>query len=167
MCQNLKDRLVGLDSQSCLNLVTPWTVACQAPLYMEFSRQEYWSELPFPLPGDLPDPGIKPSSPILPSGFFATAPPSGTSVQFSHSVVSGSWRPHALQDARLPCPSPALGACSNSCPSNHLILCHPLLLLPQSFPASGSFPMNQFFASGGQSIGISASASVLPMNIQD
>ena len=52
-------------------------------------------------------------------------------------------------------------------PSNHLILCRPLLLLPQSCPASGSFPMSQFFASGGQSIGISASASVLPMNIQD
>ena len=51
-------------------------------------------------------------------------------------------------------------------PSNHLILCHPLLLCLQSFPASGSFPVNQFFASGGQSIGISASASVLPMNIQ-
>ena len=52
-------------------------------------------------------------------------------------------------------------------PSNHLILCHPLLLLPSIFPASGSFPMSQFFTSGGQSIGVSASASVLPMNIQD
>ena len=52
-------------------------------------------------------------------------------------------------------------------PSNHLILCHPLLLLPSIFPATESFPMNQFFASGGQSIGVSASASVLPMNIQD
>jgi len=52
-------------------------------------------------------------------------------------------------------------------PSSHLILCHPLLLLPQSFPASGSFPMSQLFASGGQSIGVSASASVLPMNSQD
>ena len=51
-------------------------------------------------------------------------------------------------------------------PSNHLILCHPLLLLPQSFPTSGSFPMSQFFTSGGQSIGVSASASVLPINIQ-
>ena len=52
-------------------------------------------------------------------------------------------------------------------PSNHLILCHPLLLLPRSFPASGSFPMTQFFASGGQNIGVSISTSVLPMNIQD
>ena len=52
-------------------------------------------------------------------------------------------------------------------PSNHLILCRPLLLLPQSFPASGSFPISQFFASGGRSIGVSASASVFPMNIQD
>ena len=86
MCQNLKDRLVGLDSQSCLNLVTPWTVACQAPLYMEFSRQEYWSELPFPLPGDLPDPGIKPKSPAAPAlagGFFTTKPP-GKAVHGLH-----------------------------------------------------------------------------------
>ena len=52
-------------------------------------------------------------------------------------------------------------------PSNHLILCHPLLFLPSSFPASGSFPMSQFFPSGGQSTGVSTSASVLPMNIQD
>ena len=76
-------------------------------------------------------------------------------------------------DARLPCPSPTPGAHSNSCPSSQW--CHPTIsssVVPfsshlQSFPASGSFPMNQFFASGGQRIGVSASASVLPMNIQD
>ena len=55
----------GLVTKSCLTLVTPWTVACQAPLFMGFSRQEYWSGLPFPSPGDLPDPGIKPGSPAL------------------------------------------------------------------------------------------------------
>ena len=54
---------------------TPWTVACQAPLSMGFSRQEYWSELPFPPPGDLPDPEIKPVSPALAGRFFTTAPP--------------------------------------------------------------------------------------------
>ena len=78
-----------------------------------------------------------------------------------------------LQHARPPCPSPALRACSNSCPLSQW--CHPAILtsvIPfssclQSFPASGSFQMSQFFASGGQSIGASASASVLPMNIQD
>ena len=55
----------GLVSQFCPTLVTPWTVACQAPLSMGFSRQEYWSWLPFPSPGDLPDPGIEPGSPAL------------------------------------------------------------------------------------------------------
>ena len=78
---------------------------------------------------------------------------------------------HRLQHARLPCPSPSwsllkLMSIDLVMPSNHLILCHPLLLLPQSFPASGSFLMSQFFLSGGQSIGASASASVLLMNIQ-
>ena len=96
-----------------------------------------------------------------------------SAVQFSRSVVSNSLRPHGLQHARLPCPSPTLGAYSNSCPSSRW--CHPTISsfaisfssCLQSFPASGSFPVSQFFASGGQSIGASASASVLPMNIQD
>ena len=78
-----------------------------------------------------------------------------------------------LQHARPPCPSPSPGTCSNSCPSSWW--CHPTIsssVIPfsshlQSFPESGSFPMSQFFTSGGQSIGVSASASVLPMNIQD
>ena len=95
------------------------------------------------------------------------------SVQFSHSVVSDSLQPHGVQQARLPCPSPTLRAFSNSCPSS--LWCHPTIsssVVPfssclQSFPASGSFSMSQFFASGGQSIGAAASASVLPMNIQD
>ena len=56
-------------------LATPWTVALQAPLSMEFSRQDYWSGLPFPSPGDLPDPGIKPMSPALADRFFTTEPP--------------------------------------------------------------------------------------------
>ena len=87
--------------------------------------------------------------------------------------MSNSWRPHGLQHTRLPCPSPTPRACSNSCPSSWWW--HPTIsssVIPfssclQSFPAPGSFPVNQFFASGGQSIGVSASASVLPMNIQD
>ena len=98
---------------------------------------------------------------------------SSASVQFSHSVVSDSLRPHALQHTRLPCPSPTPGGCSNSCASNQW--CHPTIsssVIPfssclQSFPASGSFPMNQFFTSGGQSIGVSVSVPVIPMNIQD
>ena len=92
-------------------------------------------------------------------------------IQFSHSVVSDSPRPYGLQPARLPCPSPTPGVHSTMSiesvmPSNHLIVCHPLLL-PSIFPASGSFQMSHFFAAGSQSIGVSASASVLPMNIQD
>ena len=94
-------------------------------------------------------------------------------VQFSHSVVSASLRPHELQHARLPCPSPTPRAYSNSCPSSRW--CHPTIsysVIPfssrlQSFPASGSFQLSQVFASGAQSIGVSASASVLPVNIQD
>ena len=85
--------------------------------------------------------------------------------------MSDSLQPHGLQHARLPCPSPTPGACSNSCPLSHW--CHPTIsssIAPfcfclQSFPASGSFLVSQFFISGGQSIGASASASVLPMNI--
>ena len=95
------------------------------------------------------------------------------SVQFSRSVVSDSLQPHGLQHARLPCPSPTPGAWSNSCPSGQW--CHPTTsssVVPfpsclKSFPATGSFPISQFFASGSQNIGVSASASVLPMKIQD
>ena len=93
--------------------------------------------------------------------------------QFSRLVVSDSLWPHGLQLTRLSYPSPAPRVCSNSCPLSGW--CHPTIsssVVPfsfhlQSFLASGSFPMSQFFASGGQSIGVSASASVLPMNIQD
>ena len=95
------------------------------------------------------------------------------SVQFSCAVMSDSLWSHGLQHARLPCPSPTPRACSNSCPSSWW--CCPTIsssILPfsshlQSFPASGSFPKSPFLASGGQSIGVSASASVLPMNMQN
>ena len=91
---------------------------------------------------------------------------------FSRSVMSDSLRPHGLQQARLPCPPPSPGPCANSCPlswwhhSTILFSVVPFSSSLQSFPASGSFPMSQLFASGGQSIGASASVSVLPMNIQ-
>ena len=108
---------------------------------MEFSRPEYWNE----------------------------------SVQFRHSVIYNSLWPHELQHDRLSCPSLDMtpGAYSNSCPSSQW--CYPTISSFvvhlsshfQSFPASGSFPMNQFFASDGQSIRASAAASVLPINIQD
>ena len=95
------------------------------------------------------------------------------SVQFSRSVMSNSLQPHGLQHARPPSPSPTPRVHPNSCPSSRW--CHPAISssvvpfssCPQSFPASGSFQMSQLFASGGQSIGLSVSASVLPMNTQD
>ena len=96
-----------------------------------------------------------------------------SSVQFSHSVMSDSLQPHESQHARPPCPSPTPGVYANPCPSSWW--CHPAMSsfvvhfssCPQSIPASESFPTSQLFAWGGQSIGVSASASVLPMNIQD
>ena len=95
------------------------------------------------------------------------------SVQFSRSVVSDSLRPHELQHARPHCPSPTPGVHPNPCPSSRW--CHPtssssvvpFSSCPQSFPASGSFPMSQLFTSGGQSIGVSTSTSVFPINAQD
>ena len=95
-----------------------------------------------------------------------------SSVQFSRSVVSDSLRPHELHHVRPPCPSPPPGVYSDSHPSSRW--CHPAISssvvafssCPQSLPASESFPVSQLFTSGGQSIGVSASASVLPMNTQ-
>ena len=95
------------------------------------------------------------------------------SVQFSHSVMSNYLRPHEPQHTRPPCPSPTPGVHPNPCPLSRW--CHPTIsssVIPfssclQSFPASGSFPMSQLLTSGGQSIGVWASTSVLPMNTQD
>ena len=105
-------------------------------------------------------------NPMIKLSYFA-------SVQFSCSVVYDSLRPHRLQQARPPCPSPAPEVYSNSCPLSWW--CHrtisssvvPFSSYLRPFPASGSFQMSQLVASGGHSIGVSASASVLPMNTQD
>ena len=98
---------------------------------------------------------------------------SSISVHFSHSVVSDSLQPHELQHTRPHCPSPTPGVHPNLCASSRW--CHPAILssvvpfssCPQSLPVSGTFPMSQVFAPGGQSSGVSASASALPMNTQD
>ena len=95
----------------------PWIVVCQTPLFMEFSRQEYWNGLPFPSPGDLPNPGIEHRCPALQAD----------------SIISQSLFKLMSIKSRMP--------------FNHLIFCHPLLLLPSSFPASGSFPVIWLFAS--------------------
>ena len=104
---------------------------------------------------------------VLPIGHFQIR-----SDQISPSVVSNSLRPHESQHARPPCPSPTPGVHWDSCPSSPW--CHPAISssvvpfsCPQSLPASGSFPMSQLFTWGGQSIGVSASASVPPVNTQD
>ena len=122
-------------------LATPWTAAHQGPPSMGFSRQEYWRGVSLPSP-------------------------------FRGSAMSNSLQSHGLQYRRLPCPSPTPEACSNSCSSSRW--CNPTIstfVIPfsclQSFPASGFFPMSQPFASGGQSIGVSASASVVPKNVED
>ena len=121
----------------------------------------------------IPELGLNPWPLQWKPGVLTTGLLGKSQVQFSHSVMFNSLRPHGLQHARLPCPSPATRASSNSCPSSWW--CHPTIsssVVPfssclQSFPLSGSFPMSQLFTSGSQSIGASASTSVLPMNMQD
>ena len=162
----------------------PWAVAHQAPLTMGFSRQEHWSRLPLPTPGDLPNPEVEPNST---GRFFTTEVPGKpllgistgsnfipfSSVSSVHSFLSNSLWPHGLWHARPPCPSPTARVYPNPCPLSWW--CHPAMsssVVPfssrlQYFPTSGSFQVSQLFASGGQIIGVSASTSVLPMNRQD
>ena len=154
----------------------PRTVASKAPLSMGFSSQEYWSGLPFLSPGDLPDPGIGPRSPALQADSLLAEPPG--SPQFSSAAQSCP----TLFDP-IKCSKPGL-------PVHHQHLevgevleftqthvhrvgdaiqpSHPVVPFScvQSFPASRSFQMNQFSTSGGQSIGVSASASFLPKKSQ-
>ena len=118
---------------------TPWTAAYQAPPSMGSSRQEHWSGAPLP-------------SPLKSCQLFVTAWTAACQASPSFAI---SWSLLKFMSIEL------------MMPSNHLILCHPLLLPPQSFPASGSFQLSQLFTSGGQSVGVSDSTSVLPMNIQD
>ena len=107
------------------------------------------------------------------STFYSQTTQTNSSVKFSRSVVSNSLQPHEPQRARPPCPSPTPGVYPNSCSLSQWY--HPTISssvvpfssCPQSFPASGFFQVSQLFASGGQSIGVSASTSVLPMNTQD
>ena len=122
---------------SCVQLfVTLWSVAYQVPLPVGFSWQGYWNGLPCPPPRDLPDLGVEPMSPVLQADCLPLSPwgnPSDSypstiqfsSVQFSHSVVSDSLRPHASQHARHPCPSPIPRVHPNSCPSSRW--CHPAI----------------------------------------
>ena len=117
------DRSCVVKSLSCVRLfVTPWTVAHQAPPSMEFSRQEYWSGLPFPSPRDLPNPETEPVSLSLlhwqvhSSLLSQLESPPHTKSLFSCSVTSDCLQPHGLRQDRLPCLSPCPRVCSNSCP---------------------------------------------------
>ena len=142
--------------QLCPTLCNPMDVACQALLSMVISRQEYWSGLQCPLPGQILYHLSHEGSPI--------------NQYSSNSVLS---HVQFFVTPWLPCPSPTPRVYSDSCPLSRW--CHPTIsssVVPcsshlQSFSASGSFPMSQFFASSGQSIGVSASVSILPMSIQD
>ena len=154
---------------------TPWTVAYQAPPSMGFSRQECWSGLPFPSPGNLPNPGIEPGSPALQADTLPSEPPGFNlrkgrgkkgmgannwmgqienkqqcsrliAVQLlSHVRLFVTPWTAALQDSlpfTISWSSLKFISIESMMPSNHLILCHPLLSCPQSLPASGSFPMS-------------------------
>ena len=145
--------------------------ACSVTQSMAFSRRDCWSGLWFSPPGDLSDPGFEPASPLSPapaSGLFTPEPLVVQSLSCLWLFVT-PWT--AARQASLSitnfCSLLKLMSIESVMPSNHLILCHPLLLCLQFFPASGSFPVSQVFASGGQSIGVSALASVLPTNFQD
>ena len=161
--------------------MTPCTAARKFPLSMGFSRQEYWSGLPFPPPGDLPNPRIELMflmSPALAGDSLPLVPPGKahryryiSSAQWLSCVQAFASPGTAARQASLSITNSysllKLMSIESVMPSNHLILCCPLLFLPSIFPASESFPMSQFFPSGGQSTGDSTSVSVLSMNIQD
>ena len=172
-------------AKSCLTLCDPMDYSQQAPLSMEFFRQEYWCGLPFPSPFlkvdilYLYDDSYLPPSLVISSmregllGHYSILSTLNRSCCRAVTESCPTLWPHGRQHARLPCPSPSPWVCSNSCPLSqwcYLTISSPAALFffcLQSFPASRSFLMSWLFASGGQSIGASASASVLPMNIQD
>ena len=158
---------------SCGRLfATPWSVACQVPLSMEFSRQEYWSGLPFPSPGE--------STNLLLSNIWAIIyswsmkyflkSTNCCSVTQSFPTLCRPMGREAHQASLSFTVSQSLlkfMSTESVTLSNHFILCCPLVFCLQFFSASGSFQMSQLFASSGQSIAVSALASVLPMNTQD
>ena len=154
-----------LVTKSCLNLCNPMDSNLPGSSVHGISQTRMLEWVAIFFSRDLPQPGIQPTSHTLSSGFFIHL-----TVQISQPA-DFLWS-NILQHARLPCPSAIPGACSDSCSLSHW--CYPTIsssVIPffsrlQSFPASESFPMSQFFASGGQSIEASASAWVLPMNIQ-
>ena len=177
-----------VQSLNCVWLfATPWIAAHQSSLFFHYLQEFAQTHVHWV------DDAIQPSHPLSPSSplVLSLSQHQGLSnelavcitwpkywsfsfiiSQFSRSVISSSLQPHGLLHASLPCSSPTPRTCSNSCPSSWW--CHPIIsssVVPfsfcfQSFPASGSFPVSQLFASGGLSIGVSALASVLPMKFR-
>ena len=168
----------SLVTKSCLTLELSWIVAHQTPLSMGFTRQEYWSGLPFPSPGDLPDPGNECPSPVVAGRFFTTEPPRRPNITIYCCCCSVPKScptlcdPHGLQNTMFPCLSLSPRVCSNLCLLSQW--CHPIISssvvpfssCPLSFPVWRPFPVSQLYASGSQSIRASASVSVLLMNIE-
>jgi len=166
-------------SSAVYNSFHPLTIAYQAPLFMEFSRQNTGVGSHFFLQGILPTQGLNPRLLCLLHWQLASLPRASpgkpiwmyqfSSVAQSCPTLCDPW----ITARQAPCPSPTPGVHPNPCPSSQW--CHPAISssvvpfssCPQSLPASESFPMSQLFSWGGQSIGLSASASVLPMNTQD
>ena len=166
-----KNKVKVLVTQACLTVCN--TTNCSLPgsscPWNSPAKILQWVAIPFSRGSSWPR--YQPRSPALQADSLPSESPGSPKHGFSHLVLSDSLWPHELQHARLPCPSPTPRVHSNSCPLSQW--CHPIIssfVVPfssclQSFTALGSFPVNQFFASGGQSIG--ASASVLPVNILD
>ena len=175
------------------SFLTPWTVACQAPLAMEFSRQEYKSELPFPSPGDLPSPGLNLGL-LHYRGILYCLSHQGSPVYvyICHRyfyILFQILSPYQFSSVARSCPTlrDSMDCSIPGLPVHHQLpeltqthvlwvgdaiqpphpLSSPSLPAFNLSPASGSFPVSQFFTSGGQIIGVSASTSVLPMNTQD
>ena len=145
---------------------------------MGISRQEYWSGLPCPPPGDLPNPGIEPRSPTLQADSLPSEPPGEPKLMHQFNSVQSLSRVQlfatpwtAAHQASLSITNsqslPKLMSIESVMPSKHLILCCPLLLLPSIYPSIRVFSNESILHISGQSIGVSASTSVLPMNIQD
>ena len=164
---------VGLEWVLDQSWTVPWDFRRGTNWGLNLSFSSSWNYDTSGLPGGSLVRNLPPNA-----GYMGSIPGGRTKIPhllllFSRSVMSNSLRPHGLQHARPPCSSPSPGACSNSCPLSQWH--HPPIwssFVPfssclQSFPASGSFLMSRLFISGGQSIGALASASVLPMNIQD
>ena len=163
--------------------LSPLPDTCKAVYQSHFCWMDHLVDTPKPVAlkkcSDLPCPlcvidfSIYCHNPMRCGNFHLFSSVQFSSVQFRSSVMSNSLWPHESQYVRPPCPSPTPGDYSHSCPLSWW--CHPAISssvvpfssCPQSLPAAGSFPMSQLFASGGQSTGVSASASVLPMNTQD